>query len=113
MLEQRIRFRTMWQVLAVGQIALLLSASAFAAIRLLTSSANHWGFDCRWLWIACVVGVIWCGIGVVMKQARTSAVIALGLSALVVAAGVFVVDHCNLLVEYEEWLQRGMPAPWH
>ena len=99
---------------AVGLFALLLNVVTgglliWRAQRLV----NHWAVDTRKFWACAAVTAAW---GVMelfwwRRRGRWLGVLVL-VSAVALAGLVFVMDYYNLLVEYELWLQRGMPEPW-
>lgn len=74
---------------------------------------NHWGVDTRKFWACAAVTAVW---GVMelfwwRRRGRWLPILVL-VSAVALAGLVFVMDYYNLLVEYELWIDRGMPAQW-
>ena len=100
-----------WAGLGVGHLFLLLASGAILAWRISTSE-NHWAIDCRWLWVLSGAAIGWCGIGVMSRRAPKSLPVCMLVGAVLLAGLVFLADHYNLLVEYERWVGRGMPARW-
>ena len=67
---------------------------------------NHWGFDARRGIIFCLINLAAC-VGILKRNRLT---IALALCSLVLLVGLLLVDHFNILVEYNRWITRGMPG---
>lgn len=90
-------------------MAALLSMASAAMIYRAATSANHWGLDIRLLWPVCAAAAIYAGINLRRMPASKGPAVALLVTGITTAALVFILDHFNLLVEYSEWLRRGMP----
>ncbi len=73
---------------------------------------NHVGYDIRDLYLPCIMLGLWGVAGLVLLKLWKASSIAAISAACILAAQVFIFDRFNLLVEYEEWLSRGMPAIW-
>ena len=71
--------------------------------------SNHIGCDPRMLLAVSGLGVAW----TLIAWHRGPAPRALGLTVLattlLLTVGVLVIDRCDLLVDYDVWLNRGMP----
>lgn len=73
---------------------------------------NHAGFS-PWLLLIIPSVALAIDLGRTMLERRTRR-----MSTIIVAswaltgAALIVTDRCNVLVEYETWIQRGMPAAW-
>ena len=89
-----------------GGFALLLFWG-LVALRLVASSANHIGVSVLWALplggVAMLAGVLWRPTR--LRRAGT-ALLVVGLLTVV---GIVLLDRLNILVEYEAWLERGMP----
>jgi hypothetical protein len=72
---------------------------------------NHWGANVRWGYIPAAVGAAVAIFGILLTRKRASAWVC-GGAAVLLGVGVFLIDALNLLVEYELWIERGMPGPW-
>lgn len=72
---------------------------------------NHWGGDIRYGFILCGLNVIIGMIGLYYYGKTSGFIIAIGVG-MVCGVFLFIVDYFNLLVEYNLWIQRGMPDMW-
>lgn len=70
--------------------------------------SNHWGADIRWAYILGVVGLIY-GIFLLAKAERKGSAILAIAASLVFSGVIYSTDKFNVLVQYERWVQRGMP----
>jgi len=86
-----------------------ITFGALAIAVLHRAPSNHIGFDPRWLGIAAAPAIIVIGMGV-WRRARVAPVLACMLMTLIFVVALVLVDQLNLLVQYDEWLRRGMPA---
>jgi hypothetical protein len=77
------------------------------ALRIATDSGNHIGVNLLWILplalVAMLAGALWRA-----GQFRRTGMALLVLGLLTVV-GVVLLDRLNVLVEYEAWLDRGMP----
>ena len=71
---------------------------------------NHIGGDIRILWVAVILFLTLAIKSSLNRKLGHAA--ARGLSAATLATCLWLLDHYNLLVEYEVWLGRGMPSAW-
>lgn len=94
-------------VVGLGSGLVLLLFWGGVALRLLTSSGNHIGVNVLWALplalVATLAGGLWWAAG-----RRLAGAVLLGLG-LMTGVGVVLLDRLNILVEYETWLERGMP----
>lgn len=67
---------------------------------------NHWGFDARRGLVFCLVNL---AAGMVGGRWNWR-MLTLLVATLVVGASLLLVDHCNILVEYNRWTARHMPG---
>lgn len=108
-LRERMRNSTtttaLWVCCVIECIATVTLATAVA----LRGSSNHIGFDPRWLGIIVLPAIIVVGIGV-WRRSGAAPVLACTLATLLFVVALILVDQLNLLVQYDEWLRRGMPA---
>ena len=94
-------------IVAVVTECIVVSAVVF---RILTDPCNHIGLDPRWLWGLYALPILF-GLCLCLRERRISS-----LAAALIAAGALglifgiAVDQFNILVEYETWIDRGMPA---
>ena len=95
---------------AVGLAAFIV---AICALILAHYPVNHIGFDIRWLYCVAVLGTIWCGLLWRSGWAPGWLVLATLMLSVGLAAAVMAADGLNLLVQYEVWIKRGMPNPFH
>lgn len=76
------------------------------------SPSNHSGYDIRLLYFFCAATGLWGGIALrILRLNRPLSVVLLCLT-VVLTFEVLLFDQCNILVEYSEWLDRGMPSMW-
>jgi hypothetical protein len=77
------------------------------ALRIATYSENHIGVSVLWIiplaLVAMLAGALWRA-----AQLRRAGMALLVLGLLTVV-GVVLLDQLDILVEYESWLERGMP----
>jgi len=100
-------------VLGMSVICFYLIAAALISYRVLFES-NHIGHNLKlylpYIFLLCIVGFI--NLIFTDSTSRKIGVFVLTLS-LIAFSSVFLLDKFNILVEYNEWIQRGMPAkPW-
>ncbi len=70
--------------------------------------SNHIGVDPRWLGLVVLPAIIIISVGI-WRHVRAAPVLACTLVTLLFAVALVLVDQLNLLVQYDEWLRRGMP----
>jgi len=73
---------------------------------------NHIGLDVRWLYL---LGIPLAIFGIILfLWSLTSRIIAsiAAATGLSLCCVLVILDHYNILVQYEEWLHRGMPLPF-
>jgi hypothetical protein len=93
----------MWSALGADALIWLVIAH-----RVLRYPVNHWGFDVRWLAVVFVVQVT---AAVVVRRGAPRTLVASVIAAgVLAAAGSWALVEWNVLVPYELWLKRGMPA---
>lgn len=73
---------------------------------------NHWLLDIRWLYLVCLFGYFIVSVSWFHSGASKMVVLNLIVCTLLFAL-ILSLDHFNLLVEYDVWLKRGMPTPFH
>jgi len=100
--------------LAIIIISIANCCSIIATIALVIHyfPCNHWNYEIRWLYaiVLCdIPAVVVVGLSAGGRPAR--AWVLLVLSSVMLFAVIAVVDRCNLLVNYEVWVSRGMPDP--
>lgn len=88
-------------------VFVLLAPWVWVAARTLGGMANHVGFDPRLLGISTVPTLVW----FFQCRGRTTTSWVLVLLAATSMAGLFWLHSSHRLVEYETWLERGMPSP--
>jgi hypothetical protein len=77
------------------------------AFRVATDSGNHIGVSVLWAIPLALVAML---AGVLLRAARLRhAGMALLVLGLLTVVGVVLLDQLDVLVEYEVWLERGMP----
>jgi uncharacterized membrane protein len=89
----------------LGQLACVAAVTFLAYSR---HPSNHWGADVRWTYILGVVGVAYGFFLLVKAEHKTHSVVAIAAS-LVFVGLIYSADKFNVLVQYERWVQRGMP----
>lgn len=85
-----------------------ITAGALAIAVLQRAPSNHIGVDPRWLGLVLLPAIMIIGVGT-WRHARATPVLACTLVTLLFAVALVLVDQMNLLVQYDEWLRRGMP----
>ena len=88
-----------------GQLACVVVVTFLAYSR---HPNNHWGADVRWAYLLGVIGVAYGLFLLVKAQQTTHAIVAIAAS-LVFVGLIYSADKFNVLVQYERWVQRGMP----
>ena len=103
-ISRAVSWVTMAAVLAVDLVVICLT------IRYAPS--NHWSWDVRVCYVVPLPALIW--LIVVWRRRWVSGAMRLGLllCLLMLVLTLVVVDRCNLLVQYDVWTARGMPARW-
>lgn len=96
-------------IMVMTFITFLLAVAVVMEI-IMSYPVNHGG-DPRVFWPWCVAAfctaLLACTVGKVKR--RWGCVLI--LSVLVLAALIWAADHYNLMLGYERWCKRGMPAP--
>lgn len=70
---------------------------------------NHMGIDIRWAYLLSIVSSLLTVCLIWLKKYFKYACLNLTTTAIYVVI-IFSVDRLNILVEYENWISRGMPA---
>lgn len=99
-----------WLALATcSTLAILVLLWIAIAVRVLLYEANHiaWGLDVLIpvFTLVTLTGVV----RAVMNWRLDVLALIIILLGLISIGGVFVLDHFNVLVQYDTWLARGMP----
>lgn len=89
----------------LGQLACVVVVTFLAYNR---HPNNHWGADVRWAYLMGVIGVAYGLFHLVKVEQKTHAAVAIAAS-LVFVGLIYSADKFNVLVQYERWVQRGMP----
>lgn len=89
----------------LGQLACVVVVTFLAYSR---HPNNHWGADVRWAYLLGVIGAAHGLFLLVKAEDKTHAVIAIAAS-LVFVGLIYSADKFNVLVQYERWVERGMP----
>jgi hypothetical protein len=91
-----------------GFFAIVLLFWLFVAFKILSGSSNHTGVNIGWLQVVPIAGSVFA----TALFAYTRRIIHLLAALLFVLsiAGIHALDHYNILLPYEVWLKRGMPA---
>jgi len=106
-------WRYLWYSVAFLFGAGLLAVCVVSSRRAFSNQySNHWGFDTFLLGCSCVVPVVWALAGLGLRPRAWRALIILGVLAGVTMIGLFIFHHYNVLVNYDTWLERGMPERW-
>jgi hypothetical protein len=71
-----------------------------------TSDSNHTALDIRYAIPVAIVFLMVALLGIRKSPGMAFIAITLNLFAL---AFVYAADQCNVMVQYEEWIDRGMP----
>ena len=95
-------------VAARALIALDAAIWAYLGYRIASFPENHWGLDNRLLVpffaVQCALAVVF------VRRVPRSLALALLLVSALSAAGAATLISANVLLPYELWLKRGMPA---
>ena len=94
----------------LGVILCWLSLALLLAIGLTHYPDNHISLDIR---ICYILGVLTALVAVLGRAVKTLGLrLFLGalLSGILLVVAVFVLDHWNMVVGYEEWVSRGQPG---
>ena len=98
----------------IGAILLLIGASLATAGLIfcaLPPRSNHIGYDIRWNMLQGASIVLYGLLGLSTPTTRRWGIV-LCVAGLLVTVLVLFLDHHNLLVQYERWIDRGMPSRW-
>ena len=101
-----------WRVGAFACLGLLVIAEVGLYDRIVTSNSNHVGVDIRWGWGLSAMALAWCAAGLRFRPAPRWTITVVVIAAMVFAAGLFIIDRYNVMMDYNVWIRRGMPAPW-
>ena len=101
-----------WRVGAFACLGLLVIAGAGLYHRIVTGNSNHVGVDIRWAWGLSAMALVWCAAGLAFRPVPRWTITVVLITAAAFAAGLFIIDRYNVMVEYTVWIRRGMPAPW-
>ena len=71
--------------------------------------ANQVGYDIRYGYILSILGAIIIAFSLPDKASKKRNILLASL-VILTAVLIFVFDQNNIIVEYEEWIRRGMPA---
>ncbi|KFA94615.1 hypothetical protein Q664_01530 [Archangium violaceum Cb vi76] len=77
------------------------------AARLAMYSENHTGVSVLWALPLALVAMLAGGLWLAAHRRRAGTVLL--VLGLLTAGGAVLLDRLDILVEYEEWLERGMP----
>ncbi len=103
------RHSRLWRgalVLLLLSVCICLAGLVYLSLPL-AGRANHISYDVRSLWVLGGLALLAGSVGLFRRQGRLStAVCCVGLALCLLVA---VLDHCNLLVQYDRWCDRGMP----
>ena len=91
-------------LLAVEEAGLMLIVSI--------KDCNHWRFDTRYGLVPPLGVAVWLACGVFAARKKWTMIASGLVLCVVVGLTVMVCDSFNLLVEYDRWLQRGLPDRW-
>jgi len=89
----------------------LLECIAIGALVVAVASrapSNHIGFDPRWLGVAALPAILAIGTAIARRTSGT-AVLICTLTTVILVVGLLLIDQLNVMVQYDEWLRRGMP----
>lgn len=87
----------------------LISAAAVALFAFYRYPSNHWGVDVRWAYLIGGIGVALSAFLLSRRECRMIGIVGM-LISLVFCMLIFSTDRFNILVQYERWIARGMPA---
>ena len=102
----------LWQSGAWLCSAVTLTLTALLWWQASIRKSNNIGFDIQIFWMISLIGLVISIAAYYSTRTLTLCITVLFMSALVLAITLFVLDYWNVLVEYDTWLQRGMPDKW-
>ena len=106
-------YRSLWYLVTfVFAVTVLIVLTESSRRAFSNGYSNHWGFDTLLLACLCIVPILWALVGLVLHPRPWRAVIILGVIACVTMICLFLFQHYNVLVNYDTWLERGMPVKW-
>ena len=70
---------------------------------------NHWGGDVRWCYVLAISQMFWAVLFLMTKR-KVVLLWTGAIFTIVFCVLIFFFDQFNVLVEYENWIRRGMPA---
>ncbi len=94
-------------LLGLGSGLALVLFWGLVAIRLVMYPENHTGVSVLWAIPLALVAMLAGGLCLTAHRRRMGAVLL--VLGLLTAVGAVLLDRLDILVEYEEWLERGMP----
>lgn len=102
-----VRYGTRW---VAPRLAWLVFAAAWGYLgwRIVSDASNHVGFHPMWIAVAFVP--LFCLGAIRLRGAKRSGAVAMIAAAVLGTAALWLVERANVLVDYEVWLQRGMPG---
>ena len=104
--------KLLFAIMYANSLIILLSFGG-VLFRIWTSyPCNHWGIiDIRYGFILCFINV---ALGMMGSHyyGKTRQFITAIVLGIVMGLFLFFIDYFNILVEYELWLQRGLPEMW-
>lgn len=92
-------------------VGLLLAATGVLVWRAATGE-GHVAFDVREAWLPCGLACLWGVLGLVRPGGNRRIAVCLIAASVLLAVTALVMDQFNLLVEYDRWIERGMPGRW-
>ena len=101
-----------WVTGAIVGCVLTIGIETLLLVRVFGSGCNHWSFDVRAGLALPAVFLIFAGVGRFSRHLSPARFVLCGVLAVVLGGSIFICDHWNALVEYERWLDRGMPEKW-
>lgn len=99
---------TMTKALWTCCVVECITIGALVAIVLLRGPSNHVGYDPRWLGIAALPAILAICVAVARRIAGT-AVLVCTLTTVIFIVVLLLVDQLNVIVQYDEWIRRGIP----
>ena len=94
-------------LLGLGSGLSLVLFWGLVTLRLATYPENHIGVSVLWALPLALVAMLAGGLWLAAHRRRAGAMLL--VLGLLTSAGVVLLDRLDILVEYEAWLERGMP----
>ena len=103
---------SIWNYGIIAGIIANCTVVTFLVSEIAKRADNHWGWETNEFMVlpACVLVGATAGT-IISKKCSARVMLCLWLCLLVLTT-VWACDHWNLLVEYDRWLERGMPGKW-